>query len=142
MKEKQMHKRGSTLEVKTHLQRTLIWMICAAMAMPTVVLGGSLYWMIARISSPDGSISPQEVIVDVTRYIAVLYPLLSAALLYWVFRCTNQLVGPIERMIRELDQRIEGRRTGPIVMRPGDQLIPLVDKINVLLEERDSLKKP
>jgi len=142
MKEKQMRKRGSTLEVKTHLQRKLIWMICAALAMPTVVLGGSMYWMIARISSPTGGSSPQEVIADITRYIAVLYPLLSAALLYWVFRGTNKLVGPIERMIRELDQRIEGRGTGPIILRPGDQLIPLADKINVLLKERENLKSP
>lgn len=117
-------------------------MICAAMAMPTVVLGGSMYWMIARISSSTGGVSPQEVIADVTRYVAVLYPLLSAALLYWVFQGTSKIVGPIERMIRELDQRIEGRGTGPIILRPGDQLIPLADKINMLLEERDGLKRP
>ena len=142
MKEEKMGKRGSPLEVKTHLQRKLIWMICAALAMPTVVLGGSMYWMIARISSPTGGVSPQEVIADITRYIAVLYPLLSAALLYWVFRGTNKLVGPIERMIRELDQRIESGGTGPIILRPGDHLIPLADKINLLLEERDGLKRP
>ena len=130
------------MEVKTHLQSRLIWMICAAMAMPTVVLGGSMYWMIARISSQAGGASPQEVIADVTRYVALLYPLLSAALLYWVFQGTNKLVGPIERMIRELDQRIESGGTGPITLRPGDQLIPLADKINVLLEERDRLKRP
>ena len=137
-----MRKRGSTLEVKTDLQRKLIWMFCAALAMPTVVLGGSMYWMIARISSPTGGSSPQEVIADVTRYVAALYPLLSAALLYWVFRGTNKIVGPIERMIRELDLRIEGRGTGPIILRPGDQLIPLADKINVLLKERENLKSP
>ena len=142
MKDKNMSKRGPVLRVKTHLQSRLIWMICAAMAMPTVVLGGSMYWMIARISSSTGGVSPQEVIADVTRYVAVLYPLLSAALLYWVFQGTSKIVGPIERMIRELDQRIEGRGTGPIILRPGDQLIPLADKINMLLEERDGLKRP
>ncbi len=135
-----MIKRGPTLGVKTDLQRKLIWMFCAAMAMPTVVLGGSMYWMIARISSSAGGASPQEVIADVTRYVAVLYPLLSAALLYWVFRGTEKIVGPIERVIRELGQRIAGLGTGPIVLRPGDQLIPLADQINVLLKERESLK--
>ena len=43
-------------------------------------------------------------------------------------------------MIRELGQRIAGQGTGPIVLRPGDQLIPLADQINVLLKERESLK--
>ena len=135
-----MIKRGPALGVKTDLQRKLIWMFCAAMAMPTVVLGGSMYWMIERISSPIGGASPQEVIEDVTRYVAVLYPLLSAVLLYWVFRGTEKIVGPIERVIRELGQRIAGQGTGPIILRPGDQLIPLADQINVLLKERESFK--
>ncbi len=99
-----------------------------------------MYWMIARISSPTGGASPQEVIADVTRYVAVLYPLLSAVLLYWVFRGTEKIVGPIERVIRELGQRIAGQGTGPIILRPGDQLIPLADQINVLLKERESFK--
>jgi len=141
MKGKQMHKRGSTLEVKTDLQNKLIWMICAAMAMPTVVLGGSMYWMMARMSSPTGGAPPHEVIADVIRYVAVLYPLLSAALLYWVFRGTNKLVGPIERIIRELGQRIEGSKSGPIVLRPGDPLNLLADKINLLLQKRENPKE-
>ena len=135
-----MKPRGSVLKVKTNLQNQLLWMVCAAIAVPTLVLGGSMYWIVARISSPNAGVSPPEVIAGVTRYIAVLFPVLIAALLYWVFSGTNKLVGPIERMMRELDQRIQGHRSGPIVLRPGDKLIPLVDKINMLLEERDRLK--
>ena len=129
------------MEVKTHLQNKLIWMVCAAMAMPTIVLGGSMYWMMARISSPAGGASPHEVIADVLRYVAVLYPLMSAVLLYWIFRGTNRLVGPIERMIQELGQRIEGSKSGPIMLRPGDQLIPLAEKINIVLQQRDESKE-
>jgi hypothetical protein len=136
-----MKQREPVLRVRTKLQNQLIWMICAAIAVPTIVLGGSMYWIVTRISAPNGGVSPPEVIAGVTRYIAVLFPVLIAVLLYWVFTGTNKLVGPIERMIRELDQRIQGHRSGPIVLRPGDKLIPLVDKINVLLEERDKLKE-
>ena len=142
MKDKHTWKRKPTLEVKTQFQRRLMWMICAAMAMPTVVLGGTIYLIVARLSSPIGAASPHEVTLDITKYVAVLFPLLSAALLYWVFSGTNKLVGPLERIIHELEQRIEGQESGPIVLRPGDQLIPLVDKINTLLNERDGLKKP
>ena len=97
--------------------------------------------LIARLSAPNTTMSPHEVIVGIMGYVAVLFPVSIAALLYWVFRGTNTLVGPIERMAQELDRRIEGQKSGPIVLRPGDQLVPLVDKINVLLEERDNLKK-
>jgi hypothetical protein len=139
--EAEMKQREPVLKVRTKLQNQLIWMICAAIAVPTIVLGGSMYWIVARISAPNGGVSPPEVIAGVTRYIAVLFPVLIAALLYWVFSGTNKLVGPIERMIRELEQRIQGHTSGPIILRPGDKLIPLVDKINVLLEERDKLKE-
>ncbi len=136
-----MNKRGPTLKVKTKLQNQLIWMIFTAMAIPTVILGGSMYVMITRLSAPNTGVSPQEVIVGIMGYVAVLFPVSVAALLFWAFHGTNRLVGPIERMTQELDRRIEGQKCGPIVLRPGDQLIPLVDKINVLLEERDNLKK-
>jgi membrane protein implicated in regulation of membrane protease activity len=137
-----MSKRGPVLTIKTKLQNQLIWMICAAMGVPTLILGGALYLVATQLSNPATGAAPHEVVASVVRYVAILFPLASAALLYWVFKGTNTLVGPIERIIRELDQQLAGQRTGPIVLRPGDQLIPLADKINVLLEERQSLKKP
>jgi len=97
--------------------------------------------MVSRISAPNAGVSPPEVIAGATCYIAVVFPVLIAVLLYWVFSGTNRIVGPIERMTHELDERIQGHRSGPIVLRPGDKLIPLVDKINVLLEEREKLKE-
>jgi len=135
-----MNKRGPTLKVKTKLQNQLIWMIFAAMAVPTLVLGGSMCLMIARLSAPNTGVSPHEVIVGIMGYVAVLFPVLVTALLYWAFHGTNKLVGPIERITQELDRRLEGQKSGPIVLRPGDHLIPLVDKINVLLQERENLK--
>ena len=96
--------------------------------------------MIARLSAPNIGVSPHEVIVSLMGYVAVLFPLLVTTLLYWAFHGTNKLVGPIERITKELDQRIEGQKNGPIVLRPGDHLIPLVDRINGILEERENLK--
>ena len=136
-----MNERGPTLKVKTKLQNQLVWMIFSAMGVPTLVLGGSLYLLIAKLSVPGPSASPHEAIVDIMGYVAVLFPVSIAALLFWTFRATNRLVGPIERMTQELDRRLEGVKSGPIVLRPGDHLIPLADKINVLLEQRDNLQK-
>jgi hypothetical protein len=136
-----MNKRGPTLKEKTKLQNRLIWMIFTAMAIPTLVLGGAMYLMIAKLSPPNANVSPHEVIVGIMGYVAVLFPVLISGLLYWAFHGTNRIVGPIERMTVELNRRIEGQASGPIVLRPGDQLVPLVEKINVLLEERENLKR-
>lgn len=136
-----MKNRGPLLKVKTRFQNQLIWMVFTAMAIPTFVFGGAMYLIISRLSGPDASLSPQEVVVDVTRYIAVLFPVLIALLLCWAFYGTNKLVGPIDRIIRELDERIQGSKSGPIVLRPGDRLIPLVDKINLLLQQQDESKE-
>ena len=137
-----MIKRGSLLKVKSSFQNQLIWMVFTAVAIPTLIFGGSLYLLIARLSGPNASPSSHEVIVDVTRYAAILFPVSMALLLIWVFRGTERIVGPLDRMIRELDERVRGNKRGPILLRPGDRLLPLADKINALIEERDGLKKP
>lgn len=131
------------MSVKTRLQNKLIWMICAAMGIPTIILGGALYWIAAEVTATTaGTAAPHEVVAGVVRYVAILFPLCSAGLLYWVFHGTNQLVGPIERITREVEKSARGERCGPIVLRPGDDLLPLADTINVLLQERDSVKQP
>ncbi len=85
--------------------------------------------------------APEEFRVNALIAIAILFPFLAAILFCWAFYLTNRLVGPIERMQRELDSRIEGTATGPIVLRPKDLLIPLADKINVLIAEREELRQ-
>ena len=136
-----MKNRGPLLKVKSKFQNQIIWMVFTAMAIPTLIFGGSMYLMIAKLSGPNSVTSPQEVVVDVTRYIAIFFPVLVALLLWWAFHGTNKLVGPIDRMIRELDERIQGSKSGPIVLRPGDQLIPLAEKINIVLQQRDESKE-
>lgn len=135
-------KRGPLLTVKTRLQNQLIWVVFAALAVPTVVLGGTLYLLLKQLTGPHATTSPHEAIVHALRYLGILYPLLTAVVLGLAFHRTNQIVGPIERIVRELDARLSGEKNGPITLRSGDQLIPLADKINALLQERDQFKNP
>ena len=135
-----MKKRGPLLSVKGKLQNQLVWIIFVAMSIPTVVLGGSLYILVARIAGPNADSSPHAALMQIAGYIGLSFPPLTALLLCWAFNRTNKIVGPIERVTRELDDRIAGTTSGPITLRPGDQIIPLVDRINMLLQERDDLK--
>ena len=67
----------------------------------------------------DGWSFSSQVIGEITSHVGILNPLLSAALLYWAFRGANKLLGPVERMIRELDQRLEGRQAARLYCAPA-----------------------
>ena len=135
-----MKKRGPLLSVKSKLQSQLVWLIFAAMAIPTAVLGGSLYLLISRIADSNTAPALQSALMEIAGYISLSFPPLTALLLAWAFRRTNQIVGPIERISRELDGRLKGTSSGPIILRPGDQLFPMVDGINALLKDREALQ--
>lgn len=136
-----MKNRRPLLSVKTKLQGQLLWLVFAAMAVPTLVLGGGVMLLAPLLPLADLDATPEEFRASVLIGIAIIFPFLAAALFCWAFFLTNRLVGPIERMLRELDARIEGTATGPITLRPKDLLIPLVDKINVLIAEREELRR-
>ena len=89
-----MNQRCSRLKVTTKLQNQLVWMIFAAMAIPTLVLGGSMYLMMARLSAPNAGVTSHEVVVDIIGYVAVLFPVSIAALLFWAFHGPTSLLVP------------------------------------------------
>jgi hypothetical protein len=51
----------------------------------------------------------------------------------WAYVQTNRIVGPVERMIKALDARIDGTATGSVVVRKNDALEPLADRINMIV---------
>ena len=54
----------------------------------------------------------------------------------WTFDISNKLVGPFERILRELDEINEGKKKGPLKAREGDEMFDeLLKRINKLLEK-------
>lgn len=136
-----MKNRGPLLVVKTKLQSPLIWLVFMAMALPTIILGGGSL-LLLRDSADSGMAGVQvEVRVVVLVSMIVLFPVSAALLFGWAFYLTNRIVGPVERMIREIDARILGTGSGPIVLRPKDLLVPLAERINGLIEELEKRKR-
>ena len=76
---------------------------------------------------------------DLQLYIPWLMMGISYLLLFvvfWTYYTSNKIVGPHERVIRELDETIAGKRKGPITHRPGDEMFhELLTRINVLIEK-------
>jgi hypothetical protein len=136
-----MKNRGSLLVVKTKLQGHLLWLVFLSMAVPTLILGGVV---LVHVNYPSASLDgtpPEETRARMLLYIIVLAPVLTAAFLCWAFYLTNRMVGPVDRMIKELDARISGTASGPIVLRPKDLLLPLSERINQVIAEMEKLKK-
>ena len=60
---------------------------------------------------------------------------LMIALVFWTLNVTTHYFGAYERILRELDQVLDGKREGPIKIRRGDVIFEeLLKRINQLIE--------
>ena len=57
------------------------------------------------------------------------------------YKITHKAVGPFERIIRELEERIKGTAEGEMKVRKGDKFEPLVKRINLLLEKKKKTER-
>ncbi|MDP2653243.1 MAG: hypothetical protein Q8Q08_04350 [Candidatus Omnitrophota bacterium] len=80
--------------------------------------------------------------VDIKRFngVAPLFFISTGVLLlvlvYWTYYVSNIMVGPYERVLRELDALIAGESKGPIHARKGDEVFEaLIQRINILAEK-------
>ena len=79
--------------------------------------------------------------LDIKRYnliIPVLMLVVAGMLclmVSWAYHITHRIIGPHERVIRELDEVIAGKRKGPITAREGDDLFEeLLQRVNTLIK--------
>jgi len=67
-------------------------------------------------------------------FFALMVVLFSIVL--WMYRVSNQVLGPSARVLKELDDILSGQRKEPIGSRPGDELFEeLLKRINVLIQK-------
>jgi len=74
----------------------------------------------------------------VTIILLIAAPVSISIIIIFAFKVTHRIIGPFDRIVRELDEYIEGKKEGHIIIRKTDKFWPLVDRINKLL---DKLKK-
>ena len=69
------------------------------------------------------------------RVILLLVPVAIIIILYFSYRLSNRLAGPIGRLYKELDKRVTENSKEHIIFRDGDDLSDLADKINAILDK-------
>jgi len=69
----------------------------------------------------------------VTIILLISAPAAIASIIFFAYKITHKIIGPFDRILRELDELLENRKKGPIIVRKTDKFWPLVERINKLL---------
>ncbi len=108
---------------------------------PTLITTILLFYLIFTITADQVGI-PEAIFANVipaayrvALILCVALPIAILLILVLAHKITHKIVGPFDRVVRELDESIARKRLGPIKLRSGDKFAPLVAKINILLEK-------
>lgn len=133
------NKRQRTFANKFH--REIFLLIAVASLIPAVIATILLYYLIFSITA-DQMVVPEAIAYNllpaakkVLFILAFAVPLSILVILLIAHNITHKIVGPFDRIVRELGERIENRKKGHIHIRVKDKFKPLVDKINQLLDK-------
>lgn len=134
-----LHKRSRLFANKLH--KDMFCLIFFAMIVPTLVTAVGLFYLIFNITA-DQMGFPEAIAQNVipaanrvVRILAVVTPVVIAGVLFVAYKLTHQIVGPFDRIVREINESVEGKKTSPISLRKNDKFWPLVQSVNKLLDK-------
>jgi len=132
-------------------QATLVLPILLIMIVVQILLVGMFYLSVSKTSmvleqSNSKTVVYQQLLIKYQAYfpfVITSISLLVFLLVYWILYISNKILGPHERIIRELDEMIAGKKEKkPLTTRPNDQMFEeLLPRINVLIENCSLEKK-
>jgi hypothetical protein len=126
--------------INTSVQNKTLMLIFIAAFLPMAIVCMCLYYLIFNMLAWQMGI-PEFIaynLVPVARKVNMILlislPIVLFIIWFMALELTHRIAGPIYRLERELDIRIEGREKGPIKLRQGDELTGLAEKINKLTQ--------
>lgn len=124
---------------KLHRQTFLLVFIAALT--PTAIATICLYYLIFGITSMQ-MIIPEAIAYNiipaaktVSTILLVATPAVIIVILFFAYRITHTIVGPFDRIVREIDEVATGKKEGHIIIRKKDKFWPLVEAINKLIDK-------
>lgn len=133
------NKRYRTFANKLHREIYLTILI-AALA-PCFIITIVLYYVIFNVMATQAAI-PEAIaynIIPSARKVSLILILAAPAAVFVIllvaYNITNKILGPYDRILRELDECVTGKKLGHIVIRKKDKFKPLVDGINKLIDK-------
>ena len=134
------NKRYRTFANKLH--REIFLTVLAAALLPCFIVTIALYYLIFSVMS--GQLGIPEAIAyniipaarKVSLYLILAAPASVFVILLLAYRITYRIIGPFDRIVRELDECVKGKKLDHIVIRKKDKFQPLVNNINKLIDKR------
>lgn len=134
------NKRKKIFANKIHMEIFLL--VFLASVLPATIVAIALYYLIFGITADQLAI-PEAIayhILPAARKVVIILlfsaPISILILLFLVYKITHRIIGPFDRIVRELDEYADGKRRDPIIVRKGDKFEILVEKINKLLNKK------
>jgi len=122
------------------MHKDIFTLVFFATLLPAAIVTICLYYLIFNITAEQIAI-PEAIAYNLIpaakRVILILLfvtPISILTILILTKKITHKIIGPFDRIVRELDECIKGKRQGHLIIRKGDKFRPLVDRINKLLD--------
>ena len=123
------------------LHRNLFLLVFLAALVPTIIITFFLYYLIFNVTASQ-MFFPEAIAYNiipaakkVISILAIVLPIFILIILTLAYKTTHTIIGPFDRILRELDKCIEGTKKGPIKLRKKDKFFPLIERINKLLDK-------
>ena len=133
------NKRYRTFANKLH--REIYLTIVAAALLPCIVITIALYYVIFNVMAGQLAI-PEAIaynVIPAAKKVSLILILAAPAsvfiILLFAYRITYRILGPFDRIVRELDECAKGQKLDHIVIRKKDKFKPLVNGINKLIDK-------
>jgi nitrogen fixation/metabolism regulation signal transduction histidine kinase len=121
------------------IQRKTLILVFIAAVMPAAIVAICLYYLIFNMLAYQLGI-PEIIaynLIPVAKRISIIMIMAMPVTLFFIWlaalELSHTIAGPIQRLEKELDDRIDGKKHTHIQLREKDELKPLVDRINKLL---------
>ncbi len=122
-------------------QRKILILVFFSVIIPVALTSISLFYLIFNVSANE-LVFPEAIassLIPAAKKVAiivlVLVPFSLCLIGWWAYHVSHKFAGPLCRLYRELDERIDGKTKAHIKLRKGDYLEELADKINALLDK-------
>ena len=125
--------------IGTALQNKTLILVFFSSVVPATIIAACLYYLIFNMLAWQLGI-PEAIaynLVPVARkvnlIILIALPITLFVIWFMALELSHRIAGPLYRLEKELNERIEGNKSGPIQLREKDELKALADKINKLI---------
>ncbi|MCP4652576.1 MAG: hypothetical protein GY858_04240 [Candidatus Omnitrophica bacterium] len=133
------NKRSRFFANKMH--REIFLLVFWSALIPATIIAIVLYCLIFNVTADQLGI-PEAIaynLIPAAQKIAAILmfstPLSILLIMVAAHRIAHKIIGPFDRIIADIDSRLKGKSQGHIVLRKGDKFLPLVIRINELLDK-------